>query len=302
MTSMSNYLQISLFAAVTAIGSLMAPAAYADKPNLMVVSDDADKDTIPRENRNFNRVLLAMMEALNVKGFTVIDETAAAMNITAPGVVRRRDVELIDIARAIPRPPIDAVVIFQIYASARQSQFTDITRLDIRIPGRIINVHTGQFLAAFEVAGLDLPPLPRGCDRECLLERTGDSARPIAAALGDALAEKLSAFDVSRGGPPPEALVGPGCRGTLSTYFVVFEGFTSQMTTQAEEYMAAFRCFTGMRPVRSSPSLAEYTYDTSEDMARLNRNLRVMLDHMGIVGQIQVAGNTLKVVRVPGRR
>jgi hypothetical protein len=298
---MSNYLQISLFAAATAIGCLLAPAAYADKPNLMVVSDDADKDTIPRDNRNFNRVILAISEAMNIKGFTVIDETAAAMNITAPGNVRRRDTELIDIARAIPRPPIDAVVIFQIYASARPSQFSDITRLDIRIPGRIINVHTGQFLAAFEVAGLDLPPLPRPCDRECLLERTGDSARPIATAVGEALAEKLAAFDVGRGGPPPEALAGPGCRGTMSTYFVVLEGFTSQMTTKAEEYMAAFRCFTGMRPVRSSPSLAEYTYDTSDDIARLNRNLRVMLDHMGLPGQVSVAGNTLKVVRI-GRR
>ena len=42
---MSNYFQISLFAGAMAIGSLMAPAAYADKPNLMVVSDDANKDT-----------------------------------------------------------------------------------------------------------------------------------------------------------------------------------------------------------------------------------------------------------------
>ena len=56
-----------------------------------------------------------------------------------------------------------------------------------------------------------------------------------------------------------------------------------------------------MGPVRSSPKLAEYTYDTSDDIARLNRNLRVMLDHMGLPGQVSVAGNTLKVVQIGTR-
>jgi hypothetical protein len=297
---MSNKISISFFAAVTAFVSLIAPAAYADKPNLMIVSDDADRDTVPRESRIFNRVFLAVAEEMNIRGFTVIDETAAGMNITTPGRVRRRDTELIDIARAIPRPPIDAVVVFQIYASAKKSQYSDVTRPEVRIPGRIINIHTGQLLGAFEVSGLDLPPLPVNCDRECLLERIGDSARPVANQLAEALALKLAAFEAGRGATNVVG-VSPGCEGTSQSFTVVLEGFTSQQTTKAEEYMAAFKCFTTMRPVRTSPTFAEYTYQTSDDAARLNRNLRVMLDHMDVPGQVEMRANVIRVVRI-GRR
>src|SRR5258708_38818613 len=103
--------------------------------------------------------------------------SAVAMRITQPGRVRRRDSEIIDVARAVQAPPLDVIAVFQIYASATKSTFSDIVRPNIRIPGRLLNVRTGQQIAAFAVAGLELAPLPQGCDRECLLERVAGEAR-----------------------------------------------------------------------------------------------------------------------------
>jgi hypothetical protein len=304
-----------LLTGLTALASLVTPAAYADQPNILIVSEDADQETVPRNNRIFNRVLTALGEEMNLRGFTVIDETAAGLNITTQGRVRRKDNELIDIARAIPRPPIDAVVVFQIYASAKRSMNSDVMRPEVRIPGRIINVRSSRLLGAFEVTGLDLPVLPLGCsnDRECVLEQVGDQARMLARDLGGALAEKLAALSRPRvtgpaaGEPVPggrTARVYPpsdGCDGMPQAFTVILDGFNNQEVTKVEEYLSAFKCFEHMRPVRATATQSEYWYETQTDAARLNHSLRVMLDHMGLPGQIQLAGNVLKVVKIGTR-
>jgi hypothetical protein len=305
-----------LLTGLTALTSLVAPVAYADQPSLLVVSDDADQETVPRNNRIFNRVITALGEEMSLRGYTVVDEVAAGLDITAQGRVRRRDAELIDIARAIRRPPVDAVVVFQIYASAKKSLNSDVMRPEARISGRIVNVRTSQMLGAFEVVERDLPVLPFGCDkdRECVLEQMGDHARVLARDLGAALAEKLVNFRPGNPGPltGPGPLPGPGagaivhapadgCNGFPQAFTVILDGFNNQELTKAEEYMAAFKCFDHMRPVQVRASVSEYWYETQTDAARLNHSLRVMLDHMGLPGQISVAGNVVKVVKIGTR-
>ena len=305
-----------LLTGLTALTSLVAPAAYADQPGLLVVSDDADQETVPRNNRIFNRVITALGEEMNVQGWTVVDEVGAGLDITAQGKVRRGLPELIDIARAIRRPPVDAVVVFQIFASAKRSLNSDVMRPEVRISGRIINVRSSQMLGAFEVVERDLPVLPLGCDRdrECVIEQMGDNIRVLARDLGAALAEKLVNFRPGNPGPltGPGPLPGPGvgaivhapadgCNGFPQAFTVILDGFNNQELTKAEEYMAAFKCFDHMRPVQVRASVSEYWYETQTDAARLNHSLRVMLDHMGLPGQISVAGNVVKVVKIGTR-
>jgi hypothetical protein len=303
-----------LLTGLSALTSLVAPAAYADQPGLMVVSDDADQETVPRNNRIFNRVLTALGEEMNLRGYTIVDEVAAGLDITEQGRVRRRDAELIDIARAIRRPPVDAVVVFQLYASAKKSLNSDVMRPEARIAGRIINVRSSQMLGAFEVVERDLPVLPLGCDRECVLEQMGDNSRVLARDLGAALAEKLANFrpgnpgPVTGPGPLPGPGVGPivhapadGCNGFPQAFTIILDGFNNQELTKVEEYMAAFKCFDHMRPVQARASQSEYWYETQTDAARLNHSLRQMLDHMGLPGQISIAGNVMKVVKIGTR-
>jgi hypothetical protein len=65
--------------------------------------------------------------------------------------------------------------------------------------------------------------------------------------------------------------------------------------------MAAFKCSPKIRLNRASASFVEYTYETSLDAAVLNRNLRVILDELGVPGQIQFGTNVLEVVRIGTR-
>lgn len=305
--------------AVLAFGSTYAaPARAQTKPNIVVMGEDADEDSVPRGNRIFQRVITELSETMNLRGYNVYDETAVAMGITQANRVRRRDAELIEVARAVQNPPLDVVAVFQVYASASKSAYSDIVRPEVRIPGRLLNVRTGQSLGAFEVAGLQLPPLPQGCDRECLLERVGAEAKSIAADVATALTAKLDGAIAPRRAadalpnalppalpgaepPPAAAAAGESCGGLPTAYVVRLTGFSPQEVQAAEEYMAAFRCYEHHRPVRSGGATAEYWYETRSDSARLGRNLRLMLEHMSAPGQVQFSGNTFVISRVATR-
>jgi len=283
---------------------------------IVVMSEDADEDTVPRGNRIFNRVIHELAEVMNVHGYNVYDETAVAMRFTQPGRVRRRDSEIIDVARAVQAPPLDVIAVFQIYASATKSTYSDIVRPNIRIPGRLLNVRTGQQIAAFEVAGLELAPLPQGCDRECLLERVGGEAKLVANELAQALTLKLSGFILparganAAGGPAPisgsvTALVPPGdgqgCLNLPTAFVIRLNGFSTSEVQAIEEYLRAFGCYLLHRPIRSAASQAEYWYETRADSARLNRNMQLMLEHMSTAGQVSFAGNTFNITKLATR-
>ncbi|MCJ2028875.1 hypothetical protein MKK50_05580 [Methylobacterium sp. J-043] len=303
----------------SALLGFVAPAAAQTRPNIVVMGEDADEDSVPRGNRIFQRVITELSETMNLRGYNVYDETAVAMGITQANRVRRRDAELIEVARAVQNPPLDVVAVFQVYASASKSSYSDIVRPEVRIPGRLLNVRTGQSLGAFEVAGLQLPPLPQGCDRECLLERVGAEAKSIAADVATALTAKLDGVIAPRraadagaapnaplahalpSAKPPPAAAGESCGGLPTAYVVRLSGFSAQEVQAAEEYMAAFRCYEHHRPVRSGGATAEYWYETRSDSARLGRNLRLMLEHMSAPGQVQFSGNTFVVSRVATR-
>ena len=306
-----------LVALAALVAALVAvPHAHAQSPglNMLAMGEDADEDSVPRGNRIYNRVIQALNEELNVRGFQVFDETAVAMNVTEPGRVRRRDAELIDVARAVQAPPLDVIAVFTIYASARDSSFSDVVRPAIRIPGRLLNVRTGQQIGSFEVTGLELPPLPVNCDRECLLERVGDEARLLAADLADALATKLEGFAAAPAAAAPLTSVAPAtggsvtatapsneCTGLPTAFVIRFEGFDSTEIGALEEYVNAYSCVAGVRPVRASARSAEYWYETRADSARVNRNLRLTLEHMGVSGQVRFSGNAFVVSKVATR-
>jgi hypothetical protein len=318
--SITKRLFLIAAAALTIASPLVAgSAAHAQtKPNIVAMSEDADEDSVPRGNRIFNRVIIELGEVMNLRGYNVYDETAVAMNITQPGRVRRRDSEIIDVARAVQNPPVDIIAVFQIYASATKSNVSDIVRPNIRIPGRLLNVRTGQQIAAFEVTGLELAPLPQNCDRECLLEKVGAEAKLVANELAQALSTKLDGFiaaprdDANLTAPAPAGSGGlvttpatggeaEGCGNLPTAYVIKITGFETSEVQAIEEYLRAFSCYQHQRPVRASAAQAEYWYETRSDSGRLNRNLRLMLEHMSATGQVSFAGNTFTVTKIGTR-
>jgi hypothetical protein len=307
---------VMLFHALSTVST-----AYAgDQPNVMIVGEDADEDTVPRHSRIFNRVLDALKNRMIEMGFKSYNETAVTMDTTDPGRVRRPDAELLSVARSVSDAPIDVIIPFQIYASSEDDNYSDIKRLRIRIVGRMIQVATGRDLGIFEakVPPRGLKPLPRNCSPDCILESVGDAAKPIANEVGTILARKLDGVspsskaaaspitktspvqDSSRAADSPKQAAKDGCVGLSTAYTIVLNGFDPQDIETIERMLIAFSGYETHRPVQSRTRYTEYWYETCSDRARLERNLRSLADQLAGQNRLELNGNRFEIERVPG--
>ncbi len=158
----------SAAALMCCVAAAAPPPAAADSPNIMIMGEDADRDTVPCNSRVFEAVRRAVVSQLDQQGYNVFDETAAmGPNFTA-GRCRRADAELIDVLRAATRPPIDVAVLLRMYATVEELTYT--ARVRARISGRLLNVGTGQNLGGFEVRSPEEWTMRVDCaqERACL--------------------------------------------------------------------------------------------------------------------------------------
>jgi hypothetical protein len=269
--------------------TITAPAAAADRSNIVVMGEEADMDSVPRDSRVHRRIEEALKEQLYIRGFDVYDETAATLGTTVPGRKRRTDAELIDVVRGARRPPMDGVVLFTAYASAEELGYT--TRIQARLTGRVLAVHSGQHLGSFEVAAADIRA-PANCSRSCVLEAIGDQVSLLAQDLGVVLAAKLRAIT-----PAPVAGTAPAGI-PFGGFSLLFNGFDATERRGIEEYLVAFVGYRSHRPVRAGTTYIEYWYETAADGARLERNINLMLEHLGFRGRVAFSGTKVTVDRV----
>jgi hypothetical protein len=273
-------------------------AQAGEQPNIIIMGEDADKDTVPRNSRVYKRVLDALVNEMNDEGFNVYDETAVTLDDFAQGRVRRTDAEIIDIARSVKRPPIDVAVIYSIYASANKLSYT--TKIRTRITGRLLNVRSGKRLGNFEVELPQADNAPVNCQRECILETVGKNARVLGMDLGVVLTKKLDWLAARSDDKHDKD--GHDNDGLASAYSLVFTGFTPDDITEIEEYIVAFRGYEHHRPVSSSLRNAEYWYETKSKSARLNRNLRLMMEHLGYEGRVTFKGSSFQIDKISKRK
>lgn len=308
-------------ALVMALSLTPAPVMAGDQPNILPVPEDADLDTVPGNSRVFERVLRAIITETQTMGFRVYDQTGVIMGFTDPDRVRRSDAELIALAQRVPNVPIDVIMPIQIYASADQNPYIpDVVDLRIRVTGRMLHAQTMQSLGNFEVAfgpgagEIPVASLPRNCGRDCVLEHVGNEAKTIAAEVGRVLAIKLDVLSPASPQPvpmqqpplavapvvpqPPVAMAPVGCTGLTTAYTLAFTGFQPQEMTLIEGYLAGFKGYDHHRPVRVTMTSADYWYETCSDVARLNRNLRLMTEAMGIQARIAMAGNRFEIQKI----
>jgi len=305
-----------LMSAIAAFAWLLAPGAAkaADKPNLLVMGEDADEDTVPRDSRVFKRVINELQNQLNNEGYNVFDETAITLDGYVQGRVRRTDAEIIDIARSITRPPIDVATIFIIYASAEALDYT--TKIHTRLEGRLLNVQTGRSMGNFEVESPSTWRAPVNCTRECILETVGGHARELAMSLGDVLVQKLTnevtggaATYMPPSGPAPiggpiGGSVGGGSQnpGYVTQYVLTFENFTTREMLDWEDYLRIFSGYRNHRVSEDTGMVHSIWYESTIDDAKLHRNLQKAADKLGADVRITKDRNEYKVQKIGLRK
>jgi len=257
------------------IAAMTGTVAVAETPNIAVIGNDALSGTVPCGNRIFETVQSTLADQLTAQGFQVFAGDTRAVATTADGGCGHDTETIVELVQAMKSPPMDISIIYRIFPS-RERQHS-VQWLSARLNAEIIDVATGQALGNAEVTSHRPEALVAGCVGDCVLETASRHVRPLANDLATILAMKLQTW------VPPET-DGPSER--VAGFNVAFTNFDADDITGAEEYLAAFRGYQTHRVVDCTISRCEYWYETTSDASRLNRNLRLMLDHLGLQGQV----------------
>jgi hypothetical protein len=273
--------------------SVLCSYSYAaDSVNLLIMMEDADRDSVPGDSRINKRIHSSISQQLN-HITDVYDETSITLNNFKQGRVRRTDAELLDIARSITRPPIDIVVILSTYASVKTSEYAKKARA--RVEARLLNAKSGQFLDNVEVQSPRSWTIPYTCDKQaCILEEMGDEAKVLGDELGLILAEKLS------------WLLNGQTTNNRSThtakmfndYYLEFDGFSAQDVASIEEYLLVFSGYISHRPTQQRHTRTTLLYRSTISTAKLSRNLLKLLNELNMRATINFEGNAFSLKRI----
>lgn len=263
-------------------------ASAAQIANVLVMGEDAavpgrETVVVARDTPVFRQVLETLSEEIAREGFAVYDERAVTLDVFKQDRKSRGEAELLDIARTVKSPAVDAVLIFTVSAGVRELAYT--TNVSAHLAARLIDTRTGRKIASAELSSPPNWKAPAGCVGTCLVSHIGDNARDMASELGAELAQKLTASMpaketfVAALQPVPHVSQPPG-------YKLVFDGFSSDDIAGVEEYLIAFKGYKGHRAEEASPERVAYRYETAGGQVGLQRALRMMVERLGTEAEI----------------
>ena len=255
------------------------------QPNILILGLDEDRDSIPRKNRAFKRVVSELSTQLQKGGFRVYDETTLTLDKFSQDRVRRTQSEIIEIARSIDKTKIDIAVIFTIYPNHKRLSFT--TKMNPTINGFLLNVRSGQRLGNFNV-GDNSFNLPVECDRNCVLSGVTDNASDLAQDLGFVLTEKLK----RRVDGNPSATINSGMN---SEFKITLSGFQKSDANEIKEIMLNFRGYRGYDSIKEKITTVIFIYRTISKPDVIVANIEKALDHLNLKGYVTFSGDDIKV-------
>lgn len=270
---------VLLMAALVMAAGLAQPVQAGDLPRLLIMGEDADRDSIPRGSRVFKRVLNQFSNALVDEGFDVLDERA---RLDDTGNRRRRPMEeLVDNARDIGA---NVVVLFTIYWDMMDKGYAK--KITSRVEGRLLDVQAGRRLGNFEFETPNQRRLPNPCKRECVYEAVGKAAATLATDVAAALRDKL-ANRVDRAGG-----------GMQVEYKLIFDKFNQDEMLEWDGYLEIFSGYISHRPDPGAMNTAnhhEIIYKSTIQSAKLKRNLIKASKKMNLNAQVSSSGQTYKI-------
>lgn len=233
--------------------------------NLLVLGEDGDKDSVSCDSRVFKRVMSALNLEMNGAGFDMYDESAVASDHPSFGRCRRSQQELIDVAKSIYKSRIDIAVIFQIYATTTDKKY--LTKANVRITGRLLDVQAGRRLGSFEVNSPKEWSAPAQCDRECVLETLGKYSSYLARDLGAVLAEIL----VDQTGDPLKDM--PAGNQYVNEYFIKLSGLNDVEKSAFADQLKRMDGAVELRVSMSGKSHRLYSYKSTASAEKIQHQI-----------------------------
>lgn len=276
----------------------------------------------------------SQLQKYGIQGLDVYDETALTLNFYQQDRQRRTDEELISVVRSVDNPQMDYVIPYTIYARAVTDPYSGIVKLQMSLNYRAIDVRSGRFAGGDNLdldtqgtsfagcaAGLNGTP----ADPHCIKEFVSLNGEKLARNAGNKLAIQLAALLGRQSGGsyssdgghdaglneaidgdvaalPRRGVGGSGCDNPPTVFAVTFRGFEQRQVNAVEEYMSYWKCALDLDVSKSDFSEITFSYKTRSDQQRVLRNVRLMLELMGVVADPQTEGSNGIVVEALGVR
>lgn len=284
---MKNIILPLIFAAsLSACAGNAQVAIAAEQPNVLILSSEhSEHHAVPPSTmQELGNIISRQFRKNN---FGVYDKSAL---LATSGMFHapKSDAEIVSFAQSSEQPPLDAIVLFTPVINSTAHQYT--TSIHLKINGRILNVRTGENIGSYEAALPSNLVGPPRCDLACVNLHAKEKLTWLAQDLGTALAAKARAVSPSGkadDAAPTTAPIGDIDKGLPTAFTLSFSGFNPSEMNAVEEYLVAFSGYLNHRPVNGGYQNIRYWYETKSDIARLNRNLRKMLEHIGLNGSVQ---------------
>lgn len=270
---------------------------------VLILGEDGHENLMPRTDAAFRRVVSELQNALDRRGFRVVDEQAIAVDLGWAARPSRDKVDVLEAAkladdadRASTR--VQAAVLFRIESSYRDLRYA--TRIDLHLSGEVFDTRSNRFLGAFDLPTETVTTTGRCFTGACVSDAVGARARDLAGELGAALARKLAAL------APPEDTATAAVRALESVYTVTLRNLSTEDALSIIGVMSdGFPGFRSYDLLRSGTTLRRYEYVTTASAGEVERWLTLLLVDMGLDPQhvtvLSVRGGNIRIERVlPG--
>lgn len=247
---------------------------------VLVLGEDGHEALVPRTDPAFRRVVSELQDALDRRGFRVVDEEAIAAGLGWAARPYRDKVDVLEAAKmadAAERASmrVRAALLFRIEASYRDLRYA--TRIDFHLSGELYDIRSNRFLGAFDLPTESVTAPGRCVTAACASDAVGTRARDLATELGAVLARRLAFL------APPEEAATAGARALESVYTVTLRNLSTEDVLSIIGVMSdGFPGFRSSDLLRSGTALRRYEYVTTASPREIERWLTLLLVDMGL--------------------
>lgn len=267
---------------------------------VLVLGEDGHEGLVLRTDPGFRRVVSELQDALDRRGFRVVDEEAIAADLGWDARPYRDKVDVLEaakLANAAERASsqVRAAIVFRIESRYRDLRYA--TRIDLHLSGEVYDARSNRFLGSFDLPTEAVTTPGRCFTAVCASDAVGTRARDLATELGAVLARKLAAL------APPDATVTAGVRALDSVYTVTFRHLSTEDSLSIIGVMTdGFPGFRSYDLLRSGTALRRYEYVTTASAREIEHWLTLLLTDMGLDPQhavvLGVRAGEIRIERV----
>ena len=254
-------------------------AASTKTHNILVISEDADVTGLSSKSPIVRSAVRLVEGQLASEGLAVYEKTVLGFGVKFREISQLKHGEIIGALRELNRPPIDLLITIAVFPSYKK--IADAQQIRVRITGKITNVHTGQLLSRLQRETPSPVDMPLNCNKQCTVKNISKITNELAQDLGVGLKQSIVPLEDLR-----------------KSYEITFKDFRKEDLDDLEKYLMTFSGYAGHRHIRSMPDSHTLFYQTTSAGARLIRNLRRMLEHVGIKGRVEMSGHNIEITNI----